>query len=86
MGLESVVWSQKQASRGEVWGSEELGFRGERGGEKEEDNCSPTQPHPWGTQQGLGQKLELKALRNMQRHNTACPQARAFCGEKTGAE
>lgn len=45
------------------------------GGEKEEDNCSPTQPHPWGTQQGLGQKLELKALRNMQRHNTACPQA-----------
>lgn len=30
-----MVWSQKQASRGEVWGSEELGFR-PRGGEKEE--------------------------------------------------
>ena len=35
MDLESVVWSQKQASRGEVWGSEELGFR-LRGAEKEE--------------------------------------------------
>ena len=33
-----MVWSQKQASRGEVWGSEELGFR-LRGREKEEDEA-----------------------------------------------
>ena len=30
------------------------------GGEKEEDNCSPTQPHPWGTQQGLGRSWSSK--------------------------
>lgn len=36
--LESVVWNQKQALRGEVWGREELGFK-LRGGEKEADEA-----------------------------------------------
>lgn len=31
-----MVWNQKQALKGEVWGSEELGFK-LRGGEKEEE-------------------------------------------------
>lgn len=52
--------------------------------EQEEDNWSPTQSHPLGTQQG--DKMDLRTLQNMQRHNTDCLQVCAFCCEKTGAE
>lgn len=49
--------------------------------EQEEDNWSPTQSHPLGTQQG--DKMDLRTLQNMQRHNTDCLQVCAFCCEKT---
>lgn len=52
--------------------------------EQEEDNWSPTQSHPLETQQG--DKMDLRTLQNMQRHNTDCLQVCAFCCEKTSTE